>query len=132
MTRRAALLLAGALALLAPAVPAATEDAAPRNFQDWITGDWIDPRVHRCDTVWVRIEAGEGRIAVYTVTFGNPVLATEGRLVGLGDGDGRARFWSPLKEREQQIRYVTGDVDVLERRDGVGGVTFVRCPRARP
>lgn len=115
-------------AALAPAAPAATEDAAPRDFEDWISGDWIDPRVHRCDTVWVRIEAGKGRIRVYTVTFGNEVLATESALLGLGDGDGRARLWSPIKDRAQQIRYVTPDAHVLERTDGVGGVTFVRCP----
>lgn len=117
----AALGLAAALACR----PAA---AAPDDFADWISGDWIDPRVHRCDTVWVRIEAGDARIAVYTVTFGNPVLANESRMIGAQDGDGRARFWNPLIEAPQQIRYVTEDAHVLERSDGVGGVTFVRCP----
>lgn len=110
------------------ALLAGTAAAGPADFEDWITGDWIDPRVHRCDTVWVRIEAGEARIAVYTVTFGTPVLANESRMIGLGDDDGRARFWNPLIRAEQQIRYVTEDAHVLERRDGVGGVTFVRCP----
>ena len=118
--RRAALLLA-----LALATPAA---GAPEDFAAWITGEWIDPRVHRCDTVRVRIEAGDARIRVWTVTFGNPVLATESRLIGLGDGDGRAQFWNADFEREQQIRHVSRDAHVLESRDGSGGVTFVRCP----
>jgi len=117
-------LAAGALFL-----PAPSHAEPPEDFAEWITGDWIDPRVHRCDTVFVRIEMAEGRIRVYTVTFGNPVLATESRVIGLGDGDGKARFWSTLTGREQQIRYVTPDAHVLEREDGVGGVTFVRCPR---
>lgn len=106
----------------------AAAPAPPQDFQRWISGDWIDPRVHRCDSVWVRIEAEAERIRVYTVTFGNPVLATESRLIGLGDGDGRARFWNAEFRREQRIRHVTADAHVLESPDGSGGVTFVRCP----
>ena len=116
--------LALALILLGPAA-----GAAPADFAEWVTGDWVDPRVHRCDTVWVRIEAGDRRIRVYTVTFGNEVLATESRLIGLDDGDGRAQFWNAEFQREQQIRHVSENAHVLESRDGSGGVTFVRCPR---
>jgi hypothetical protein len=116
-----------ALAALLAAAPAAA--APPDDFAAWISGDWIDPRVHRCDTVWVRIAAEAARIRVWTVTFGTPVLATESRLIGLGDGDGRARFWNADFAREQQIRHVTEDAHVLESRDGSGGVTFVRCPQ---
>lgn len=117
-----ALALAAALSPgLAPAGPA--EDA----LAAWITGDWMDPRVHRCDQVWVRIRVEGEVLRHYTVTFGNAVPGMAGDILGV-EPDGSALLYNPVLGFEQRVRFVTRDAHVLERGNGAGGVTFVRCP----
>lgn len=126
---RLAALVLGASALLGPA--AAAEQAAPRTFADWLTGAWIDPKVHSCDSVWIRIEAEADRMEVFTMTFENPVRASTNRILSVTP-DGVARVWNEALGREQQIRYVGPNAHVLEKPNRAGGVTFVRCPEGPP
>ncbi|WP_285673035.1 hypothetical protein [Paralimibaculum aggregatum] len=112
---------------LAPAPARAAEPAAA--FAAWIAGDWADPRLHRCGVVWVRIRVEGGRVEHLTVTYGNAVPGASGRILAY-EGDGSVRIFNERLGRDQRLRYVTRDAHVLERVDGAGGVTFVRCPEA--
>jgi hypothetical protein len=123
-SRGAALALA-LLAAAAGAEEAFSPAAPPARLGAWAAGDWADPRVHRCGQVWVRIRIEEGRLVHYTVTFGNAVRGLSSEI--LAAEDGVARLWNERLGFEQRLRFVTRDAHVLERADGTGGVTFVRC-----
>ncbi|MEM9145245.1 MAG: hypothetical protein AAGC57_03540 [Pseudomonadota bacterium] len=116
-------LLSGLMA----AQPASAQPADIAGFSAQLAGDWVDPRVHRCGIVWVRIAVQAGAIQHFTVTYGNAVPGMTGEILEIGE-DGAARIYNPTLGFEQRVRFVTPDAHVLERADGVGGVTFVRCP----
>ncbi|MEM1346328.1 MAG: hypothetical protein AAGI34_17330 [Pseudomonadota bacterium] len=112
--------LAGLLVLSAPAL------ATAEPLRSWIEGHWADPRVHRCGEIHIRIEIDEARYRVFQETYGRSVQASGGPVLGVGEG--LIRVYNEGMSREQQIRYVAPYAHVLERADGFGGVTFVRCP----
>lgn len=117
--------------LVAVAGPPALADAVGvERFSAWLNGDWVDPRVHRCDQVWVRIAVEEGAVRHYTVTYGQAVPGMRGEILEIGE-DGITRIYNAVLGAEQRVRFVTEDAHVLERADGAGGVTFVRCPGRR-
>ncbi len=124
--RRLALVLA--LGLAAPAGAAGDESGQGTRaaFEAWIEGDWMDPRVHRCGRVHVRIRVDGALLQFDTVTFGNAVPGAVAEILEI-EADGSAILYNALIGREQRVRYVTADAHVLERPDGSGGVTFVRC-----
>lgn len=111
-----------AFGLAPPSAGAQSEDA----FANWLEGDWADPRVHRCDQVWVRIEVEGQEVRHLTVTYGQVAPGMTSQVLSF-EGGGSARLMNHVLGREQRIRYVSRDAHVLERADGVGGVTFVRC-----
>jgi hypothetical protein len=122
----------GLLACAAVLTAAQPGGAAPKPvsdtpFRDWISGDWADPRLHRCGTVWIRIEVEGDSYTIYQMTFGNRVRGSGGDIVEITDGV--ALITSDYRNPSRQIRYVTRDAHVLESRDGTGGVTYVRCER---
>lgn len=119
---RAARLAAIWLAILSAAPVAAQEILA------WIEGDWHDPRMHRCGQVWIRIavEDGGAGYAVYQRTYGREVRAAGGPIRDVDPGG--LTVLNEAIGRVQRMRYVSPDAHVLERPNGSGGVTFVRCP----
>lgn len=126
MLCRKSVLVGSLIAALAGGVSQADDGPA---FERWLTGDWMDPRVHRCDTVWVRIRIEAGRLQHYTVTFGNEVPGLSAEILAIENGPS-ALLYNETLGFEQRLRYVTRDAHVLEKANGAAGVTFVRCERA--
>ncbi len=119
----------GRALLVALLLAAGGAGAEPDRFSGWIEGDWIDPRVHRCDQVWVRIRVEEGQLRHFTVTFGNAVPGMAATILETLPTGG-ARLRNDRLGFDQRVRYVTPNAHVLEKANGAGGVTFVRCPEA--
>ncbi len=113
--------------LIAFALASGGAVAETDEFAGWIEGDWMDPRVHRCDQVWVRIRVEAGELRHFTVTFGNAVPGMAATILETLPSGG-ARLRNDLLGFDQRVRYVTPDAHVLEKANGAGGVTFVRCP----
>ncbi|MEL6219135.1 MAG: hypothetical protein AAFR79_11820 [Pseudomonadota bacterium] len=118
-----------ALGVFTPLAVSAQDVPGLPSFSAQVTGDWVDPRVHRCGQVWVRIAVEGGSVQHYTVTYGNAVPGMTGKILEIGE-DGDARIYNSTLAAEQRVRFVTPDAHVLERLNGAGGVTFVRCPRS--
>ncbi len=123
--RRICAAFAALLVVAAPAVPSARA-GDPAAFKGWIEGDWIDPRVHRCGIVHVRIRIDDHVLRHTTITYGKASPGMFAEIVAL-EPDGSARLFNPTLGRNQRVRYVTRNAHVLEGLDGAGGVTFVRC-----
>lgn len=100
--------------------------AGQQALTDWVEGHWHDPVVHRCGEVWLRITVKDGRYTLWQMTYGRQVRASGGEI--LTEGRAGLIVRNEGVGQTQRIRYVSRNAHVVERPDGSGGITYVRCP----